>query len=616
MIPIKRKANSVEMKNTNDHHGAEGGIRRLRRPRLLTYAAVLAMLAAIPVATAAAGGRSLATPTGLQNFRLKLNDSRTAAGVTVPTFSRTPSFAWLPVRGATHYEFQLSTSRNFMADSSIIWSSSKLRTPAAAVPIALPWITGNNASLYWHVRAWGDGGAVSHWSAAHGFSMRWADSWNKQSSGDDVGAPQWLPSEPGYVRWTAVPGATGYDVWFTNLGTHRSKIVSTVTTVADEREAYDLSQLVGSGDNARRVSLDPPRFVEWRVRAERQVYGKTSNNMPVVSYGPWSGKYGSPAGVLPQTTVEAAPIKTVSAQVVSAGGSVEPHALMPAFVFSRDGYRFHRVYISTDKDCVNIVHVGSIVAGTAYAPRVSGPLALDPEKWEGTFLVDGSEGDTLRADGEPVTSNEVPITTTSPSPGGPAVGVVTTPDGATGVFIGPNHPATTKTTPPPVDLWDSNWDSGRYYWTVVPVAWNGSEYQDVSLPQDECQKGNVGTFQKRSTTPQLGSGAPYVTGLSPSGRLLSASGSQRAFYGVPLVAWTPSTGATKYDVEWSRTAYPWQKAGSMTTPATSALLPLKPGTWYYRVRGIDPWLPGNHMLTWSSAVRIHIARPTFSVRGG
>ena len=51
---------------------------------------------------------------------------------------------------------------------------------------------------------------------------------------------------------------------------------------------------------------------------------------------------------------------------------------MPAFVFSRDGYPFHRVYISTDEDCVNIVHVGSVVSGTVYAPRVTGPLALNP----------------------------------------------------------------------------------------------------------------------------------------------------------------------------------------------------------------------------------------------
>jgi hypothetical protein len=466
----------------------------------------------------------------------------------------------------------------------------------------LPWITGAQTSLYWHVRAIGNG-AVSAWSKARGFSMRWVD------------VPRQLSSQPGYVRWTPVAGATGYDVWFTNLGSDHGigvgKIISTITTVADEREYYTLRA--------------PSQGVEWRVRARRQVYGKTSNGMPRVSYGPWSGFYSSPAGNLPQTSGIARPLGTISAQALSARGSVEAHALMPTFVFSRDGFALHRVYIATDKDCVNIVHVGSIVGGTAYAPRVTGPLALDSESWDRShsFLLDGSEGKTLRSDGEDVTSNEAAPTTASGSGGASSSSTTSaSSEGTKGL--------------PPVDLWDSNWGSGRYYWTVVPVVENkaaasaspssgqsspngassGSEYQDLIVPQDACQAGKVQMFQKRSTKPRLSAGAPYVTGLSPRGRLLSASGSRNAFYGIPLVAWTPSTGAIAYDVEWSRTGYPWRKAGSMQTAATSALLPLTPGTWYYRVRGIDPWLPGNHKLSWSGPVRVRIARPTFSVHGG
>src|SRR5690242_5194317 len=136
MNPIQRKAKCVEMKNTSDHHAAKGGLRRLRRPRLLTYAAVAAILAAIPVATAAASGKtSLTAPGGLQNFNLRLGDARATAGAGSVPFSRTPSFAWAPVRGATHYEFQLSTSKNFAAANGIVWSSASLTTPAATVPI-------------------------------------------------------------------------------------------------------------------------------------------------------------------------------------------------------------------------------------------------------------------------------------------------------------------------------------------------------------------------------------------------------------------------------------------------------------------------------------------------
>ena len=115
MNPTQRKANSVEMKN-NDHRGAKGGLRRLWRPRLLTSAAVLAAVAAVPFAAGAAGGQSsLTAPTALQNFKLKLDDSRTTAGIAVPTFSRTPSFAWQPVRGATRY--LLPTPMTYLSES-------------------------------------------------------------------------------------------------------------------------------------------------------------------------------------------------------------------------------------------------------------------------------------------------------------------------------------------------------------------------------------------------------------------------------------------------------------------------------------------------------------------
>jgi hypothetical protein len=598
-----RKANSVEM-NSNDHRGAKGGLRRLRRPRLLITAAALACVVTVPFAAVAAGSRpTLAKPNALQNFKLKLNDSRSTAGIHVPTFSRTPSFAWAPVPRATRYEFELSTSKEFGADNSVIWSSSSLKTPAAAVPIALPWITGEHTSLYWHVRAFGADGAFSPWSQPQSFNMRWADVFDKDNEGDDVGVPQQLASEPGYVRWTAVPGATAYDVWFTNLGNENGvgvgvgKIVSTLTTVADEREFY--------------TARGPSSTVRWRVRARRDVYGKTQNGLPRASYGPWSKLegYSSVAGVHPATTTMAKPIKTVSAQYVSDDGNVQTHALMPAFVFSRDGYDLHRVYIATDKDCVNIVHVGSIVGGNVYAPRVSGPLSLS--NWDRThsFLLDETEQTALRSDGESARSSE--------SLGQTESGKAESGDAKQGGA-------------PSVDLWDNNWESGRYYWTVVPVApkettgstddktdESSSGYQDLVVPQDACQHGNVQMFKKRSVEPILsGRAAPYVTGLTPAGRMLSAANSQSRFYGAPLVAWSPASGAVKYDVEWSRTSNPWHTAGHMQTAATSAVLPLTPGTWYYRVRGLDPWLPKNVKLRWSGPMRVQIAPPTFSVAGG
>jgi hypothetical protein len=147
------------------------------------------------------------------------------------------------------------------------------------------------------------------------------------------------------------------------------------------------------------------------------------------------------------------------------------------------------------------------------------------------------------------------------------------------------------------------------------------EYWDLELPQETCAAGRVMRFGKQSEPSLTGSGAPFVSGLSPNGRLTAASRSSTAFYGYPLVAWAPALGAGAYEVQWSKSAYPFRaeadpKTGTagLTTFATSATLPLKPGTWYYRVRGINFSLPGTaNQMSWSNAVKLVVSRPRFVV---
>ena len=59
----------------------------------------VAFLGAILVTSAAAGPPG--APKGLRGFELRPNETPTH------TFSRTPAFAWSPVRGAACYEFEL-----------------------------------------------------------------------------------------------------------------------------------------------------------------------------------------------------------------------------------------------------------------------------------------------------------------------------------------------------------------------------------------------------------------------------------------------------------------------------------------------------------------------------
>ena len=78
-----------------------------------------------------------------------------------------------------------------------------------------------------------------------------------------------------------------------------------------------------------------------------------------------------------------------------------------------------------------------------------------------------------------------------------------------------------------------------------------------------------------------------------------------------------------YEVQWSKTRYPFRpaadksgSAGRLTT-ATAAVLPLAPGRWYYRVRGINWSLPsGAQAMSWSDPVAVRIVKPTFRVVGG
>ena len=79
----------------------------------------------------------------------------------------------------------------------------------------------------------------------------------------------------------------------------------------------------------------------------------------------------------------------------------------------------------------------------------------------------------------------------------------------------------------------------------------------------------------------------------------------------------PALGAQSYEIQLSRRRYPWVAATDITSVVTSALLPLATsdhGTWFYRVRGINPNLPTNaQKMTWSSAIRISITGNRFAI---
>jgi hypothetical protein len=570
-------------------------------------------------------------PQSLHAFTLRANES------VAHTFARTPSFAWNPVAGSVTYEFELATSKNF-ADNAIVWSTTGLKSPAVAVPLSLPWITGDPYSLYAHVRAITRKGATP-WSTAFGFNMRWKA----------IPTPI-TPANAGLLRWSTVPGANAYQVWLVDVG----KWFTVRSNMADEREYYTFHQ-------------DPAYsgVVHWRVRPVRWLYGQTDNGLPSVSYGPWSpiyANYNPPFATGPLTA-----LSTIS-NVVSDASHTRVHEVMPAFLFSGNtsignlASELYRVEVFTDEDCLNTVFRGTITGAPAYMPRPTGPLALPTDisgvtGARGAFLPDGTEPPSYSYDYLSVKSNESDVSA-----------------GGSGAKI---------------DLWDSDWPGGRYYWTVMPVnavaattitttlanaalpadtvitLANGTDivagdalkvgspvaenaivksiignsvtlssglsafhnagedvvrpgggitYREAELSQDSCAAGRRLAFAKTSEPIVSGEVAPYASGLSPEGKLVGASTANPRFYGQPLIAWQPLAGADQFEVQWSPKRYPWKTAGTQLTWGTSLTLPLTPGTWYYRVRGLDFFMIGSKpQMSWSDSVRLVVTKPRFRV---
>ena len=102
------------------------------------------------------------------------------------------------------------------------------------------------------------------------------------------------------------------------------------------------------------------------------------------------------------------------------------------------------------------------------------------------------------------------------------------------------------------------------------------------------------SFGKVSEPAVTSKGKPFLSGVGPTGRTVAAAGANPVVFASPIAAWQPVVGASKYQVELSRSLYPWHAAMRVGTPATSVVLPVTKydaGVWYYRVRGFNEALP-------------------------
>ena len=180
------------------------------------------------------------------------------------------------------------------------------------------------------------------------------------------------------------------------------KVISTITNVADEREYYTFHAPWHHGRVARPGAPRALRLDDNGLpgRLLRAVEPSTLERAGPLDVRQMSSRW-----------------RAVSDRV-SAQARPDVHGLMPAFVFAAaTAYELHRVYVSTDEDCVNVVHRGSIVGGPAYAPRTSGPLALTRRlgKARESFLGTARKADTFALDGEVTTTKRAPTARRAPA---------------------------------------------------------------------------------------------------------------------------------------------------------------------------------------------------------
>ena len=139
--------------------------------------------------------------------------ARAALGVPTPTspakgavVDGLPPFAWNPVAGADHYEFQIAADAGFNAP--VLGHGEDdffTRNTRATLKKTVP-----NATYWWRVRAATPEGDVSAWSSPRSFRKAWTAAATLQSPAS--GSQVTFPTNPLRLSWTPVPGAADYRV--------------------------------------------------------------------------------------------------------------------------------------------------------------------------------------------------------------------------------------------------------------------------------------------------------------------------------------------------------------------------------------------------------------------
>jgi hypothetical protein len=632
--------------------------------------ACLAVLVVAPVAGATS--TKAKAPAHLHGFLLRADEPADAS------FERTPAFAWNPVPGAVSYQFQLATASSFR-ESAIVYSVKGLKTPVAAPTVTLPWVSD---MLRARVRAV-TSSSVTPWSTILNFDMEPTAVPTPISS--YPGILRWTPIEgaDGYEVWLV--DAQKFETVYTNvlderefytfhrtpnwMGSVRWRIRALRLDRAGDKRQNGLPA-VGYGAWSPVYSSTNPSYSGGPINLVGTISDVVSTPAAPVAHELMPGFSFTGDQALDGTSAELFRVEVftdrtclnrVFAGSVVGGPGYAPRPYGPlALPTSAVAISAARASYLDDGDQPSAVTIDRRAVDSTESAEQAKPTTAVPDDSDADpgnetsattsapqqVTIDASADlgapvdlwDTQDSGGywwtvipvEAVSPGALSTTLTAPAPAGATT--VQVADG-TG-FV--NGDIVSIGDPLNQDIVTVTSASGSTLTLATPLkaahgvgeavdrAGGAVQYRDLDLAQDACASGRVARFAKTSETTLAAAGELFASGLSPKGKLISAT-RKSSFYGSPLVAWTPAMGATVYEVQWSKTASPFRPEpdaqnggarGTMTL-GTAAVLPLTPGTWYYRVRGFNYSLPTNsQQMSWSNPAKIVVAKPQFKLVPG
>jgi hypothetical protein len=627
------------------------------------------------VLVSGAEARSLQAPTNLHAFLLRADEPRAT------TFPRTPAFAWNPVPGAVRYQFQLANSTPFRENAIVYsaklkspvaaptttlpWITSMMHARVRAIlpDEVTPWSAPFNFDMTPPdaPQALASYPGLLRWTPVEGADAyevwlidvpRQVIVFTNVLDEREFYTLHRTPSWTGTVRWriralrydrdgdqrqNGLPITTSYTQW--------SNVYSSANptyTGGPIKLTGTLSDVFSAGGGAAPAHKLMPGFLfsgdqtlDGRSAELFRVYVSTDHGClnkvftsPIIGSPAYAPRpFNGPLG-LPSTLVGLAAARggyllggAEPKGVTLDGESIAPNETLPS--------PSPTVAVPSDSD----TDPGGLLGSSPSSPtqiKVATDLGAPVDLWDTQeeaskgywWTVVAVDSSTPGARSTNVSAPTAAATTALPVLNGAGF--------ATGDVITIGNPTNEE------DATVTS-SSGSSLSLAVPLKYNhgpgepvvrstagGLTYRDLELASDVCAAGRVARLAKNSEPTLTTGGELFATGLSSKGRLMSAR-SGTAFYSNPLVAWTPALGATAYEVQWSKKQYPFKpepnpensNAPGTMTLGTAAVLPLSPGTWYYRVRGFDYSLPTDaQQMSWSDPAKIVLAKPKFRIVGG